>query len=442
MQTNTVIIGLQWGDEGKGKIVDILCEDYQRVVRYQGGHNAGHTLIMDGKKFVLRLIPSGIFREHIKCLLGQGVVIQPTALQEEIEELKSHGVDLDGRLGISPACHLILPYHIALDQAREAAKGGKAIGTTGRGIGPCYEDKVGRRGIRTADLAHPDILKDKCVQIAKYHQVQLAAFGLELPMTADELFDYLNSFAEMILPRLCDVPIDLMQVHAAGGAVLFEGAQGCLLDINIGTYPFVTSSSTTAASASIGSGVGPAFLHEVIGIVKAYTTRVGAGIFPTELKDDTGRKLQELGHELGSVTGRERRCGWLDCVALRRAIISNSVETFVLTKVDVLDSFEDILICDAYDIDGEIMTIAPTDTALLERAKPIYTTIKGWQTDTTALKTFSELPENLKNYISILEEKLGVPALSISVGPDRNQIIEMPDDFIIIDEEDSAQTYS
>lgn len=434
MQTNTVVIGLQWGDEGKGKIVDILSEDYQRVVRYQGGHNAGHTLIMDGKKVVLRLIPSGIFREHIKCLLGQGVVIDPKALMDEINELKDLGVQVDGRLGISPACHLILPYHVALDQARESAKGTKAIGTTGRGIGPCYEDKVGRRGIRVADLASHNILKEKCENIAAYHSAQLNVFGTQLPMSADELFDYLVGYSEEILPRVCDVPLDLMQVRAEGGAVLFEGAQGTLLDINIGTYPYVTSSSTTAASACIGSGVGPAFIHEVIGVIKAYTTRVGAGVFPTELTDETGKLLQDIGHEKGSVTGRDRRCGWLDCVSLRRAILSNSVECAVLTKVDVLDTFDEIYICDAYDIDGELYTIAPTDTALLERAKPVYTCIDGWQTSTAEMKTHTEFPDNLKNYIQILEEKLGIPFISISVGPDRNQMVEMPDDCVFIED--------
>ena len=434
MQTNTVVIGLQWGDEGKGKIIDVLCEDYDRVVRYQGGHNAGHTLIIDGKKIVLRLIPSGIFREHIQCLLGQGVVIDPKALRNEINELEDVGISLDGRLGISPACHLILPYHVALDKARESARGDKAIGTTGRGIGPCYEDKVGRRGIRVADLAHHDILKEKCVQIAAYHKAQLLAFNENLSINADELFDYLLGFSKDILPRVCDVPLDLMQVYAKGGAVLFEGAQGALLDIESGTYPYVTSSCTTAASACTGSGVGPSFLHEVIGVIKAYTTRVGAGVFPTELNNEIGKKLQTIGHEFGSVTGRERRCGWLDCVALRRAIISNSVESAVLTKVDVLDTFEEIFICDAYDIDGEIYNIAPTDTALLERAKPIWISIKGWLTDITALKSYDEFPDNLKTYIAMLEDKLCIPFISISTGPDRNQMIEMPDDDLVLEE--------
>lgn len=436
MQTNTVVIGLQWGDEGKGKIVDTLSEDYDRVVRYQGGHNAGHTLIIDGKKIILRLIPSGIVREHMQCLLGQGVVIHPQALLEEINELRELGIEVDGRLGISPACHLILPYHVALDKAREAAKGDKAIGTTGRGIGPCYEDKVGRRGIRVVDLAHPEILKEKCVQIAKYHQGQLNVFSEDLPMSSEELYEYLMNFQEVLLPKMCDVPLDLMQTHANGGAVLFEGAQGSMLDINIGTYPYVTSSATTAASACTGSGVGPAFIHEVIGVVKAYTTRVGAGVLPTELNNEVGSKLQTLGHELGSVTGRTRRCGWLDCVSLRRAIISNSVESIVLTKVDVLDSFAEILICEQYDIDGEIYSIAPTDTALLERAKPIYTTLQGWNCDTTNLHVYDEFPDNLKAYIAILEEKLGIPVMSVSVGPDRNQIIEMPDESIFIDIDD------
>jgi adenylosuccinate synthase len=434
MQTNSVVIGLQWGDEGKGKIVDILCEDYDRVVRYQGGHNAGHTLIFDGKKVVLRLIPSGIFREHIKCLLGQGVVIDPSALRSEMNELKTFGVELDGRLGISPACHMVLPYHVALDKARELAKGDKAIGTTGRGIGPCYEDKVGRRGIRAADLAHPDILKEKCENIAKYHAAQLQIFGESLAMNAKELFDYLTGYSQDILPLLCDVPVDLMQVHSHGGAVLFEGAQGAFLDIESGTYPYVTSSCTTAASACTGSGVGPSFLHEVIGVIKAYTTRVGAGVFPTELKNETGKKLQTIGHEFGSVTGRERRCGWLDLVALRRAILSNSVECAVLTKVDVLDSFEEISICDAYEIDGQRYTIAPTDTALLERATPIYITLPGWQTDTTQLKSYNEFPEQLKMFIALLEDKLGIPFMSISTGPDRNQMVEMPDDCLVLEE--------
>ena len=433
MQANTVVIGLQWGDEGKGKIVDIFSEDYQRVVRYQGGHNAGHTLIIDGKKIILRLIPSGILRDHMVCLLGQGVVIDPKALADEIDELEEFGIDVEGRLGISPACHLILPYHVALDQAREEAKGAKAIGTTGRGIGPCYEDKVGRRGIRVTDLAHPEILKEKCEQIAKYHQGQLSVLNKSLPITAEELFDYLMSYQELLLTKMCDVPLDLTKVNAEGGAVLFEGAQGALLDINIGTYPYVTSSSTTAASACIGSGVGPSFIHEVVGVIKAYTTRVGAGIFPTELHDETGKQLQVLGHELGSVTGRERRCGWIDCVSLRRAILSNSVESFVLTKADVLDSFDSIYICDAYDIDGEIFVIAPTDTALLEKAKPIYSEVVGWKTDITQIRNYDDLPGNLKQYVAILEDKLGIPAIAVSVGPDREQMVEMPDNQIIID---------
>lgn len=428
---NIVVLGTQWGDEGKGKIVDLLTDRVSAVVRFQGGHNAGHTLVIDGHKTVLHLIPSGILREGVKCLIGNGVVLSPAALAEEMEMLQQTGVPVTERLRISPACTLILPYHIALDQAREAAKSdGKKIGTTGRGIGPAYEDKVARRGLRVDDLFYPDRLKEKLTEILEYHNFILVNYFKQPEISLESVYQECLGYAEMLKDLIEDIPQTLHNARENGESLLFEGAQGTLLDIDHGTFPFVTSSNTTAGGTATGSGFGPLYLDYVLGITKAYTTRVGGGPFPTELFDDVGQYLGEKGHEFGATTGRPRRCGWLDSVALRRAIQVNSVTGICLTKLDVLDGLETIKICTSYlcPEKGELNT-TPVGAEGYARVEPQYMEMPGWSQNTFAVKNWDELPQAAKDYVAKIEEIVGVPVDIVSTGPDRVETIVRRDPF-------------
>jgi adenylosuccinate synthase len=420
---NLVVLGTQWGDEGKGKLVDILTEHVGCVVRFQGGHNAGHTLVIDGKKTVLHLIPSGILRKDVLCVIGNGVVVDPAALIKEIDTLKSQDIDASAQLRLSDQCPLILPTHVALDQAREQARGKAAIGTTGRGIGPAYEDKVARRGLRLGDLRSPEQFSAQLTELMIYHNFMLTQYyKLEAIDVEAAVAEYL-SFAERLAPMIVDTQSLLHELHAAGKPILFEGAQGALLDIDHGTYPYVTSSNTTAGAASTGSGVGPLYLDAVLGITKAYTTRVGAGPFPTELFDDVGKHLAEKGQEFGATTGRPRRCGWLDMVALQRSIALNSVTGICLTKLDVLDGLEAVSICTGY-VDAEGGPVRHVASAQKVAAvKPVFETLPGWQESTFGAKTWEDLPENAKAYVKRVEVLAGVPIQILSTGPDRMETI-------------------
>lgn len=426
---NVVILGTQWGDEGKGKIVDMITERAAAVVRFQGGHNAGHTLIIDGEKTVLRLIPSGILREGVLCLIGNGVVLSLQALMEEIQELEAKGIPVTDRLRISAACNLLLPYHVELDKAREAALGDKAIGTTGQGIGPAYEDKVARRGIRAMDLLHPKSLFEKIKKATAYHNFQLGHYYHKNPLDPQKIYDRLMELREKIKPMIGDVSALLGNLRRQGKHIIFEGAQGSLLDIDLGTYPYVTSSNTTAGAAATGSGLGPLYFDQVVGITKAYVTRVGAGPFPTELKDADGAKMAKRGNEFGSVTGRPRRCGWFDVVNMRRSIQVNSLTGIVLTKLDVLDEFEIIRLCTAYRCNGEILRESPFDQSLLEICKPGYEEMPGWKTSTFGLTDYDQIPQAAQNYIARIEELVEVPMTIISTGPDRKHTIIREDVF-------------
>ena len=367
-----VVLGTQWGDEGKGKIVDLLTENASAVVRFQGGHNAGHTLVINGEKTVLHLVPSGILREGVECMIGNGVVLAPDALLKEITMLEARGVPARSRLKISEACQLILPYHIALDAAREKARGKQAIGTTGRGIGPAYEDKISRRGLRVGDLLNPEAFETKLRSIMEYHNFTLVNYFKCDAVDPDAVLAEAMQMAEMIKPMITDIPNRLTELRKAGKDVMLEGAQGTLLDIDHGTYPFVTSSSTTAGGACTGSGIGPRHLDYILGITKAYTTRVGSGPFPTELFDDVGAYLAKQGNEFGSTTGRPRRCGWYDAVSLRRAMHINSISGLCITKLDVLDGLETVRICTGYKLDGKLLDVPPVDTDAFERCEPVY----------------------------------------------------------------------
>lgn len=421
MTNNMLVLGLQWGDEGKGKIVDCLTEQVDAVVRFQGGNNAGHTLKINGRKTVLRLIPSGILHEKVQCFLGNGVVISPKALVDEIAELQSAGTEVAGRLWVSERSAVILPYHIALDKAREKARGDAAIGTTGRGIGPAYEDKVARRGLRMMDLLHPEKLKSKLNDISQLHNFVLKNFYNEPEIDADQVYAELLAIAEQIKPMVVNVTARLQALQSQGQRIMFEGAQGTLLDIDLGTYPYVTSSNTTRGAVYVGTGVVTPL--QTIGIVKAYTTRVGAGPFPTELKDDLGKCMAERGQEFGSVTGRPRRCGWLDVVYLRYAIAINGVDELVLTKADVLDTFAEIKICTAYECQGETLTTPPTDVEQLAICRPVYETLAGWQCNTVGAVNENELPQALLDFIKRIETLVSVPVTIISTGPGREQIV-------------------
>ena len=424
MSTNLVVIGAQWGDEGKGKIVDLLTEKAGAVVRYQGGHNAGHTLVIDGKKTVLHLIPAGILHAGVKSYIGNGVVLCLRALFTEIAALEAAGVPVMERLHISPACALILPSHSALDQAREAARGANKIGTTGRGIGPAYEDKIARRGLRLADLMHPETFRERLRELMDFHNFQLEHYYHAAPVSYDDVAAEWLAYAARVRPLITDVTLAAYRHREAGDHIIFEGAQGAMLDIDHGTYPFVTSSSTAAGGAATGSGVGPRHLDYILGIAKAYSTRVGGGPFPTELLDATGKHLAEVGHEYGATTGRARRCGWIDLPALRRAIYNSSISGLCLTKLDVLDALPQIQVCTAYDMDGERLDVAPVGADELARCQPVYETLPGWQSDTVGITDYSALPEKARAYIAYLENALGLPIAIVSTGPDRVHTIQ------------------
>ncbi|BCV38057.1 MULTISPECIES: adenylosuccinate synthase [Shewanella] len=430
MGKNVVVLGTQWGDEGKGKIVDLLTEQAKFVVRYQGGHNAGHTLVIDGEKTVLHLIPSGILRDNVKCIIGNGVVLAPDALMKEIGMLKDKGIPVEERLLISEACPLILPFHCALDIAREKARGNKAIGTTGRGIGPAYEDKISRRGLRVGDLFNPQLFAEKLKEVMAYHNFMLTEYykceAVDYQQTLDEalaLADYLKG--------LCvDVTELLDQARKNGDNILFEGAQGTLLDIDHGTYPFVTSSNTTAGGVATGSGFGPRHLDYVCGIIKAYTTRVGAGPFPTELECEIGDHLGTKGQEFGATTGRKRRPGWLDIVAMRRAVQINSISGFCLTKLDVLDGLKEVKLCVGYQHpDGTVSNVTPLAAEGYEHVTPVYETMPGWSETTFGATSLEQLPQAAINYIKRIEELLETPVDIISTGPDRNETMILVNPF-------------
>ncbi len=423
MGRNVVVIGTQWGDEGKGKIVDLLTDRASAVVRFQGGHNAGHTLVIDGVKTVLHLIPSGILRDGVSCLIGNGVVIALDALVTEASALIESGVPVYERLKVSPGCPLILPSHVALDVAREKARGSSAIGTTGRGIGPAYEDKVSRRALKISDLFVRETFASKLGEILDYHNFLLKNYygtdAVDFTQTLDEALGY----AEIVAPITADVTQILHELTESGESILFEGAQGSFLDIDHGTYPFVTSSNTVAAAASTGTGIGPRNLDYILGIVKAYTTRVGAGPFPTELFDDDGAHLAKVGAEFGATTGRPRRCGWFDAVALRRSIINSSVSGLCVTKLDVLDELETIQICIGYAIDGEPISGLPVVVDRFAQCTPIYEEWSGWQESTVGVTSYDDLPQKARDYLARIEELAGVPVDIISTGPDREQTI-------------------
>jgi adenylosuccinate synthase len=429
MGKNVIVIGTQWGDEGKGKVVDLLTDQAQAVVRFQGGHNAGHTLVIDGEKTVLHLIPSGVLRDNVMCLIGNGVVVSPSALIEEIDMLEARGVPVSERLRISEACPLILPYHVALDHAREVARGKSAIGTTGRGIGPAYEDKVSRRGLRLGDLFHRKRFAAKLGEVLDYHNFALQHYYKADPVDFQQVLDEALTLGERIKPLVADVPEMLYEIQKSKGSILFEGAQGALLDIDHGTYPYVTSSNTTAGGAATGSGVGPGYFDYILGITKAYTTRVGSGPFPTELYDgnellDTvGEHLARQGHEFGSTTGRPRRCGWFDAVALRRSNQINSTSGLCITKLDVLDGLDTIRICVGYEINGEERRTPPVGADALEGCKPVYVDMPGWKESTVGIRNYDDLPDNAKAYLKRIEEITETPIDIISTGPDRKETI-------------------
>ena len=431
MAKNVVVIGAQWGDEGKGKIVDWLAEQTGGVVRFQGGHNAGHTLVVGGKKTVLRLIPSGILHEHLDCFIGSGVVVSPEALLGEIDELNAAGVkNVEQRLKIAPTCPMILPYHIALDQAREASRGAGKIGTTGRGIGPAYEDKVARRAIRIGDLANLDALGEKLKANLEYYNVQLQHLHGAEPVRFEDVMSKILSIQARILPMIADVARTLYEKGQRGESLLFEGAQGTLLDIDYGTFPFVTSSNCLAGAASAGAGVPPQMLHYVLGIVKAYTTRVGSGPFPTELFDDTGAGLAKRGNEFGSVTGRARRCGWFDAAALKRAIQINGISGMCITTLDVMDGIPEIKIGVGYTLpDGSTTDILPFGSDAVADCTPIYETLPGWSESTVGIQSFDALPANAKAYLKRIEAVCGAPITIVSTGPDREETILLQHPF-------------
>lgn len=429
MARNIVVIGSQWGDEGKGKLVDLLTDNVSAVVRFQGGHNAGHTLVIEGKKTILHLIPSGILRENVQCLIGNGVVLSPEALLKEMTELEAKGIPVRERLKISAACPLILPYHVALDQARESRRGKAAIGTTGRGIGPAYEDKVGRRGLRVGDLIDEQAFAEKLEEVMAFHNFSLVHYYKTEAVSYDKVLKDTLAMREAILPLIADIPAMLQGYYEAGENVMFEGAQGALLDIDHGTYPYVTSSNTTAGGSATGAGVGPCHIDYVLGITKAYATRVGGGPFPSELFDDTGKYLAEKGMEKGATTGRDRRCGWLDMVALNRACWINSITGLCLTKLDVLDGLETIRLCVAYEKDGKPVEILPLSADEFDGCKPVYIDMPGWQESTLGVTEYEKLPANARAYIEKIESLAGVPIDIISTGPDRRETIIRRDLF-------------
>ena len=429
MGKNVVLVGTQWGDEGKGKIVDLLTEKADAVARFQGGHNAGHTLVINGEKTVLHLIPSGAMREGVECLIGNGVVLSPAQLIKEVSELEARGMDIRSRMMVSPACPVIMPFHIALDVAREKARGKKAIGTTGRGIGPAYEDKVSRRGLRVQDL-YQDDFAEKLQVVMEYHNYALVNYFGGEAVDYDATYAELTEQAANIKDMVGDVAGRLADLRKAGKSVMFEGAQGMLLDIDHGTYPYVTSSNTTSAAAASGTGVGPMDIDEVLGIVKAYTTRVGAGPFPTELFDDIGQFLGENGHEFGATTGRPRRCGWLDAVALKRSCEVNSITTLCVTKLDVLDGLKELKICTHYMLDGEKIDRPPYGADDFERCEPVYESMPGWDDTTAGARTTAALPANAKAYLERMQALLGVQIDIVSTSAERDDTIVESHPFV------------
>ena len=429
MGKNVIIVGAQWGDEGKGKIVDLLTDRATAVVRFQGGHNAGHTLLIGGEKTVLHLIPSGILRDNVDCVIGNGVVVHLPSLLEEIDELQARGVDVTARLSISAACPLILPTHIALDHAREKASGKEAIGTTGRGIGPAYEDKAARRSLRVSDLFDHQRFEERLRTAMEYHNFMLRKLYQSDAIDIDATLAEWLSMGERLKPTVVDAAQYLASLQEQGGNLLFEGAQGTLLDVDHGTYPFVTSSNTTAGAAATGTGIGPRSFDHVLGIVKAYTTRVGAGPFPTELFDDMGRHLAKVGAEFGATTGRPRRCGWFDAVTLRRAVLNNSISGLCVTKLDVLDGLETIKLCVGYRLDGEEIQAPPYLVDRYAECEPIYEEMPGWVASTVGITELEKLPSEARDYISRVEAVLDVPVDMISTGPDRDENIILSHPF-------------
>jgi adenylosuccinate synthase len=431
MAKNVVVIGTQWGDEGKGKVVDWLTDHAQGVVRFQGGHNAGHTLVIGGQKTALQLIPSGIMRAGVACYIGNGVVLSVPDLLREIDKLQANGVEVASRLAISEACPVILPYHTALDAAREAARGAAKIGTTGKGIGPAYEDKVARRAVRVADLLNEKRFAEKLAENLDYHNFVLTQYLKVAAIDYKKTFDDALATVPRIRPMVKDVSSALYAAHKAGANILFEGAQGSLLDVDHGTYPFVTSSNCVAGNAAAGTGVGPNMLHYVLGITKAYTTRVGSGPFPSELSTDdgVGKHLATVGHEFGTVTGRARRCGWFDAALLKRSVQINGVTGICLTKLDVLDGLESLRLCTGYKLDGNTVDIFPVGAEDAGRCEPIYEEMPGWKESTVGAKTMDDLPANARAYIKRVEELVGVTIDMISTGPDREETIVLRHPF-------------
>ncbi len=429
MGKNLVVIGTQWGDEGKGKIVDLLTERAAAVVRFQGGHNAGHTLVIGGEKTILSLIPSGILHPRVQCFIGNGVVLSLPALLKEADMLIGRGAPVFERLRISPACPLILPSHVALDKARERARGEQAIGTTGRGIGPAYEDKVARRAVRVSDLFHRERFAARLGEVLDYHNFLLRDYYRADGVDFQQVLDETLTQAERVRPLVADVTLALKSIQKQGGSILFEGAQGAMLDIDLGTYPYVTSSNTTAGGAATGTGLGPRDIDAVLGIVKAYATRVGGGPFPTELFDDVGEYLSRVGHEFGAVTGRRRRCGWFDAVALRRAVINSSVSGLCIMKLDVLDALDVVRVCTEYRLDGKRVDCAPAVTESLAESEPVYEEWPGWKESTVGITDYDQLPANARRYLERLAELVGVPMQIVSTGPDRAQTIVLHHPF-------------
>jgi adenylosuccinate synthase len=427
---NVVVVGTQWGDEGKGKVVDWLTDHAQGVARFQGGHNAGHTLVIKGVKTALQLIPSGIMRDEVACYVGNGVVVDPSHLLAEIERLEKIGLDVRSRLFVSESCPLILPFHVAVDKAREAARetsGAGKIGTTGKGIGPAYEDKVARRALRAQDLKHPQRFAEKLRELLELHNFALGGYLKSAPLAFEPIFDEAMSAAEQIRPLLADVGYRIHKASRAGHNILFEGAQGTLLDIDHGTYPFVTSSNCVAGNAAAGAGVGPDQLHYILGITKAYTTRVGSGPFPTELPIEApgsvGHHLSSVGQERGTVTGRARRCGWLDAAALKRSMIINGVSGVCITKLDVLDGLPEIRMCVGYELGGRPIDILPLDADDIIACKPVYESFAGWTESTAGLKHWDQLPVAARRYLERVQQCMGVPIDMVSTGPDREHTI-------------------
>jgi adenylosuccinate synthase len=433
MAKNVVVVGTQWGDEGKGKVVDWLTDHAQGVVRFQGGHNAGHTLVIKGQKYALNLIPSGVMREGVRCYIGNGVVLNAEHLLTEIDKLEAGGIEVSSRILVSEGCPLILPYHQKLDLAREAKRGAAKIGTTGKGIGPTYEDKVARRALRVLDLFYPEVFAEKLRENLDYHNFVLSKYFGSETVDFQLTYDGAMASAERVLPLVGDVSAALYAAHRRGENLLFEGAQGSLLDVDHGTYPYVTSSNCVAGAAAPGAGIGPNMLHYVLGITKAYTTRVGAGPFPSELpiEDEgcVGHHLSTVGHERGTVTGRVRRCGWFDAALLKRSIQINGVSGLCITKLDVLDGLEKLQICAGYRLDGKIIDLLPIGADRVSRCEPIYETMPGWKEPTVGVKSYDELPANARAYLRRLEELCGVPVDMISTGPDREETIVLRHPF-------------